>query len=181
MACYCGWTHRVLFKGSPSTCALALTPSHPVTDIAAVIPAPWLRLAIFPSPRNHFHQPTSMPLFLSSLIKWTKGFFWPTFPSIYCPFSLQLNFLMAICKLFLHCFPPIFLNILQWGFCPPCSTKSVCGKAIKRPHWIIPIISSQSSSYLTSGIYDTDHSLLFDVLSSLGFHNPTLLVFLLLA
>lgn len=103
MTCYCGWTHRVLFKGSPSTYALDLISSHPVTDIAAVVPAPWLRLAILPSPWNHFHQPTNVLLFLSPLIKWTKGFFWPTFPSIYCWFSLYFNFLMAICKL--QCFP----------------------------------------------------------------------------
>lgn len=101
------------------------------------------------------------------------------FPSIYCPFSLQLNFLMAICKFFLQFFPSHFLESTPIGFCPHWCTTFLCVKAIKWPHLIIPIINSQSLSYLTSSIYDTDHSFLFGVLSSLFFQDPTLLVFLL--
>lgn len=129
-------------------------------------------LPTFHSPLSHSHKPTRVLIFLLSSIKWTKNL-WPTFPSTYCPISLQLNSLIVICRFplifpFTLCIEPTLVKFLPVLLHQNCSCQGHQVTSYRSFQWSIisPHLSWQAAF---CGI---DHSLLFDVLS-FGLQNTT--------
>lgn len=161
---YHRWITHALFESIPSAYALGLIPSHPIKDIMLIVSVPKALLPTFHSPLSHSHKPTRVLIFLLSSIKWTKNL-WPTFPSTYCPISLQLNSLIVICRFplifpFTLCIEPTLVKFLPILLHQTCSCQGHQVTSCRSFQWSI------ISPHLPwrAAFYGIDHSLLFDVL-----------------